>query len=189
MERRLDHNIVKILANRLQICHRNATGEEYKYAAKQFAYEYFCGNLDEAVKEAEAAFELKWGKLPLRRPEYQIGKMAYFKQKNRYIEDRFRHRMMENVGASGDYDAFTASKQNPRVIEGMDRTVHYAKADNYYDVHEGWVVKWWRMTFGAYKDPTWDQQTFGHPKWSMDEALMKEAEKRKKMRDAAAEAE
>lgn len=122
----------------------------------------------------------------MRRPEYQIGKMAYFKQKNRYIEDRFRHRMMANVGASGNYDAFTASGQNPRVIEGPDRTVHYAHSNNIDDVHEGWVKKWWEFTVGSLKKAAWYDRTHAHPKWSMDEALMVEAEKRKRMRDAEA---
>lgn len=187
IERRIDHNVVKILQTRLEVCHSNAVGEENKKTAKNFAFEYFCGDLDEAVKEAEAAYELKWGRLPMRRPEYQIGKMAYFKQKNRYIEDRFRHRMMENVGAAPNVDAFTVSGRNPRIVEGPDRTVHYAKSDNVYDVHEGWVKKWWTMTFGMLRKPIWYNRTHAHPKWDMDEALMLEAAKRKKMRAAAEE--
>jgi len=189
IERRIDYNAMRILVNRLQVCHRHAVGEENKRTAKQFSYEYFCGDLDEAVKEAEAAFELKWGRLPMRRPEYQIGKMAYFKQKNRYIEDRFRHRMMANVGAAPNYDAFTASGRNPAVIEGPDRTVQYAKSDNIYDIHEGYIMKWWRFTFGAIKEASWWNNTHAHPKWDMDEALLIEAKKRKKLRDAAAEAD
>lgn len=79
IERRVDHNIVTVLQNRLNICHQNASHQENQKWAKNYSYEYFCGELDETVREAEAAFELKWGKLPYRRPEHQMGKLAYLR--------------------------------------------------------------------------------------------------------------
>jgi hypothetical protein len=186
VERRIDHNTVKLIQNRLTSCHRAATGQEHKNTAKQYAYEYLCGELDETLKETEAAFELKWGRLPYRRPEHQLGKFVYLKQKNRYIEDRFRHRMMENVGASYNYDAFTASGQNPKIVDGPDRVVNYNKAVNNMDKWYEWLYRW---TIGSLKSPVQHEYDRQFPTWSMDEALMIEAKKRRKMRLALEEAE
>jgi len=184
VERRVDHNIVKIIAQRLETCHKAAVGDEHKFTAKQFAHEYFCGDLDETLKEVEGAYELKWGRLPYRKIEYQLGKLAYMKQKNRYIEDRFRYRMMKNVGAAPNYDAFEAAQENPRIVDGPDRWVHH---DRRWRNHEYWPEHIWRRTLGGIFNPTEFDHRNARPTWSMDEALQVEAAKRAKMRAAAEE--
>ena len=61
------------------------------------------------------------------------------KQKNRFIEDRYRHRMMENMGADSNYStvADSVSGQSTRwTIDGLDQ--RYVDCDwgkSIWDVH------------------------------------------------------
>lgn len=133
------------------------------------------------MREAEAAFELKWGKLNYKRPMFQIGKLAYFKQKNRYIEDRFRHRMMANLGVMPNYDEFTASGTDPTVVDGPDKWVNHDRWENGHETWLGWFA---RVGLDITEPMDVRDRMAAVPKWDMDEALFIEAKKRKKLREA-----
>lgn len=162
-ERRVEHSMVKVIAARLQACHRNVAHMEACQLEKNFAYDVQCGPLEETLREMEASFELKWGQIGSINPTMNLGRRAYYKQKNRYIEDRFRHRMMANVGAQPNVT--DVSEEGRWTIDGVDERNYTPWRTLSLDGHCG-------MNNWDFPDPR---------KWDLNDALLKEAQKRQKL--------
>lgn len=168
-ERRVEHAMVRTIAMRLQSCHRNVAHQEACQLEKNYAYDVQCGPLEETLREMEAAFELKWGQIGSINPTMNLSRRAYYKQKNRYIEDRFRHRMMANVGAKPNESE--VSEKGRWTIDGTDER-------NYTP---------WR-TFSLDGHVGLNNMDFADPrKWDLNDALLKEAQKRQRAAAAAEE--
>merc|ERR1712080_202073 len=115
-ERKIDYNICKVLFQRVRACKSTESAKIMRYEARSYGIEYFCGDIMEAANESYAAYMLKWSDVELRRPLFDVATQALFKQKNRYIEDRFRKRMMANVGATPH--ATTNSDTAMKIVDG-----------------------------------------------------------------------
>jgi len=138
-DRRVEWNMIRLLQTRLRNCRANTVyREESPYGCNE-GYEVLCGPLEETIKEMQAAFELKWGNIQSIYPNANLAQRAYMKQKNRFIEDRYRHRMMENMGADSNFStvADSVSGQSPRwTIDGLDQ--RYIDCDwgkSIWDIH------------------------------------------------------
>jgi len=165
VERKIDWHIMRTLFKRLHDCKQASTYGELQDLSINFSYEYFCGDLDETLRETEAAYELKWGKIFDRHSSWKMARLAYFKQKNRYIEDRFRHRMMANVDAKVNMD--NLSYNTWKTIDGPDQRMINSRTDKGPGHKDYWDM------FDSYENKR---------NWDIDTALLKEAEKRRKAR-------
>jgi len=173
VERKVDYHVLKTIAQRLTQCHRSVGNQEIVTLYRNEAYDVQCGPLEETLRECEAAFELKWGRLYSNNPHMNLSRRCYMKQKNRYIEDRFRHRMMENVGYKPNTDE--VSKEGRWRVDGVD--------DRMFTKYSFAPKIFWN---GNIPTLQWEGHTcypFDFPEermWDMKDALLKEAAKRQK---------
>lgn len=167
-DQKVEFYMIRTISSRLATCHRQTSAMEYCEKARNMAYDVQCGALEETLREMEAAFELKWGRINRLNIHMHLGRAAYFKQKNRYIEDRFRHRMMENVGAKANTDFMTEDSRWR--IDGPDqREFDPTTQKSVTETHHVW---------GDFANPR---------KWNLDQAMLIEANKRRKAREQEAE--
>jgi len=162
-DKKVEYLMLKTMSLRLDSCHRETCAHEMIQYNRNEAYDVQCGPLEQTLREMEAAYELKWGRLNSVAPHLNLAKLAYMKQKNRYIEDRFRHRMMANVGAKPNQD--TVSPEGRWRVDGIDEREYHPEYDHW---KKGELNKI-HMASMDFADA---------PKWSKEEALAKEAEKR-----------
>jgi len=138
-DRRVEWNMIRLLQSRLRNCRINTMSREESPYGSNESYETLCGPLEETLKEMQAAFELKWGNIESIFPNANLAQRAYMKQKNRFIEDRYRHRMMENVGATTDYNTVPDSQDSKDIrwtIQGLDqRFLDYNWGKSIWDIH------------------------------------------------------
>jgi len=173
VERKVEFMMLKTIALRLENCHRSVGHQEIVQMYRNEAYDIQCGPLEETLREMEAAFELKWGRLYSLNPHMNLSRKVYMKQKNRYVEDRFRHRMMENVGYKPNTDEIT--EKGRWRIEDVD--------DRMFTKYSTFPKIFWN---GAVPTLQWEGHTcypFDFPEermWDMKDALLKEAQKRYK---------
>jgi len=171
-DKRVEFTMLKTMATRLESCHRETCAHELIQEYRNEGYDIQCGPLEQTLREMEAAYELKWGRINSIAPILNMAKLTYMKQKNRFIEDRFRHRMMANVGAKPNED--TVSEKNRWRIDGPDERPYdpdfdKIKKGDFSDVH---------LTHFDFAEKA---------KWDKEAALQVEAEKRYKAAKAAAE--
>lgn len=136
-DRRVEWNMLKIMAQRLRHCQGNTMIKESESPySKNEGYEVLCGPLEETIREMQAAFELKYGNTQSINPNYNLSRRIYMKQKNRFIEDRYRYRTMEHVG--GTYNTDTITENNRWVIDDIDqRPLDFLMNKKFYDKHIG----------------------------------------------------
>jgi len=171
-DKRVEYTMLKTMNIRLESCARETCAHEMIQLHKNEGYDVQCGPLEQTLREMEAAYELKWGKLQCTAPVLNMAKLVYMKQKNRYIEDRFRHRMMANVGAKPNQDSVTP--EGRWRIDGPDTRP--------YD------PDWDKMKKGDFSDIHLQIFDFAERrKWDKDEAMRVEAEKRYRAKKAAEE--
>merc|ERR1712066_179735 len=135
-DRRVDWNMIRIMQSRLRSCNHFTTAREESPYNINEGYEVLCGPLEETIREMQAAFELKWGNIQSIFPNENLAQRAYMKQKNRHIEDRFRHRMMEHVG--GTFNVDTITEKDRWVVDGLNnRPMDWNYGKSIWDIHLG----------------------------------------------------